>query len=511
MAFGFGEKGAVMATQTMIAPTKVKRTRKPRTKAVKPVGPPTDEDSLYAWITQNTGLCIPRKAICPHHNSPFDYIRAAYLDEADMVVWAPRGGGKTTLGALATLLDIVHKPSCQVRILGGSMEQSLRMWEQLLPMIESAAADKLAGTVRARAAKLTNGSGVAVLAQSQRSVRGQRVQRLRCDEVELFEPSVWRAAQMVTRSRTLEEMQKLSGGAFNRPIRGSIEALSTMHEPYGLMQEIVDQAQLAGRRVIKWCLLDVLEKCVGRECDSCGLLPECKGAAREAEGFLRIDDALAMKRRVSRETWEAEMLCLRPSRKDAVFPQFKTEIHVSEIDWWSSAGESGIKRALGVDFGYRNPFVCLWILSDVAGRVYVMDEYVSREKALEAHALALKARHSGYSDIFCDPAGNATNSQTSRSDVEVLRQMGFRVSAKGTRVQDGIDAIKTALQPALGEVTLRIHPRCRELIRSLECYHYKRDDGRETPDKDNINDHCIDALRYYFVGRPKTSEGAKSY
>jgi len=490
---------------------KVTKTARVRKKKPKEDQAPHDEATLHAWITAHTGLSVPRKAVCPHHNAPFDYISAAYLDEADMVVWAPRGGGKTTLGALATLLDIVHKPSCQVRILGGSMEQSLRMWEQLLPMMESCAAEKLVGKMKARAAKLSNGSGVAVLAQSQRSVRGQRVQRLRCDEVELFDPEVWRAAQMVTRSRTAEEMAEISGGKYDRRIRASIEALSTMHEPYGLMQEIVEQAPLAGRRVIKWCLLDVLEKCVGRECAGCGLAEECKGAARAAEGFLRIDDALAMKRRVSRDAWEAEMLCMRPSRKDAVFPQFKMEIHVSERDWWNGAGDSGLSRALAVDFGYRNPFVCLWIMSDVAGRVYVMDEYVSRGQALEAHGLAIKSRHSGYSAMFCDPAGNATNSQTSRSDMEVLRQMGFRVFAKGTRVQDGIDAIKKALQPALGEVELRIHPRCRELIRSMECYHYKRDDGQETPDKDNINDHCVDALRYYYVNRPKTSGGEKSY
>src|SRR5690606_6518905 len=103
-------------------------------------------------------------------------------------------------------------------------------------------------------------SGVAILAQSQRSVRGQRVQRLRCDEVELFDREVWSAAQLVTRSRTAKEAKKFGAGA--RPIRASIEALSTMHGPYGLMQQIVEEAPSAGRRVIKWCLLDVLERCV---------------------------------------------------------------------------------------------------------------------------------------------------------------------------------------------------------------------------------------------------------
>ena len=35
-----------------------------------------------------------------------------------------------------------------------------------------------------------------MLAQSQRAVRGLRVQKLRCDEVEMFNPSIWEAAQL---------------------------------------------------------------------------------------------------------------------------------------------------------------------------------------------------------------------------------------------------------------------------------------------------------------------------
>ncbi len=469
---------------------------------------PREADELYRWIVRHTGLVIPRKSVCPHHNAPFDYIQAAYCDEADLVVWAPRGGGKTTLGALATLLDIVHKPGCQVRILGGSMEQSLRMWEHLRPMIEEHAADRVQGKLQARGVKLSNGSGVAILAQSQRSVRGQRVQRLRCDEVELFDREVWSAAQLVTRSRTAKEAKKFGAGA--RPIRASIEALSTMHEPYGLMQRIVEEAPSAGRRVIKWCLLDVLERCVDRECSVCPLEQECGGAAKMADGFMRIDDVIAMKRRVSRETWESEMLCLRPSRKDTVFPQFRADRHVSESDWWGGIPAGGVQKCLAVDFGYRNPFVCLWIVADVAGRVFVMDEYVSQGRSLPANAAEIRRRHAGFAIVCCDPAGNAVSAQTSRSDVDVLREAGFIVHTRPTRVQDGIDRIKAALEPASGEPTLRIHPRCRQLIKSLECYHYKQD-GSELPHKDNVHDHCIDALRYYYVARPAPTGPPRCY
>lgn len=51
----------------------------------------------------------------------------AHEVSADCVVWAARGTGKTFLGAVATLLDLVFKPGVQIKILGGSLEQSRRM------------------------------------------------------------------------------------------------------------------------------------------------------------------------------------------------------------------------------------------------------------------------------------------------------------------------------------------------------------------------------------------------
>ena len=144
---------------------------------------------------------VPRVAVCEGHDAPFEYLKAAYFEPArDLVVWAPRGGGKTFLAAVATLLDLLHKPGCQVRILGGSLDQSLRMWEHLQPMVMELAGEMLAGREAARRIELVNGSGAGVLAQCQRAVRGLRVQKLRCDEVEMFDRRVWEAAQLSVKS-----------------------------------------------------------------------------------------------------------------------------------------------------------------------------------------------------------------------------------------------------------------------------------------------------------------------
>src|SRR5512133_199689 len=121
-------------------------------------------EDVLKEVEGTLGLVIPRTSVCPHHQAPMEYIEAAYAGE-DVVVWAPRGGGKTTLGALATFLDLTRKPGCQVRILGGSLQQSLKMWEQLLPMLEQVVPDQMGKGSHAMRIRLENGSSAAVLTQ----------------------------------------------------------------------------------------------------------------------------------------------------------------------------------------------------------------------------------------------------------------------------------------------------------------------------------------------------------
>ena len=146
--------------------------------------PCASDEQLLLFLDSWLQLRFPRTGVCPGHCSPFEYVRSAYFEPArDLVVWAPRGGGKTRLAAVATLLDLLHKPGVSVRILGGSFEQSLKMWEHLLPDVQRLIDQKqIDATLRARRIELGNASTAAVLTQSQRAVRGLRVQKLRSDE-----------------------------------------------------------------------------------------------------------------------------------------------------------------------------------------------------------------------------------------------------------------------------------------------------------------------------------------
>src|SRR5687767_13737268 len=126
-----------------------------------------DANELRDWLRSYLQLRFPTAGVCAGHCSPFEYLEAAYFEPArDLVVWAPRGGGKTRLGAVATLLDLLHKPGVAVRILGGSLDQSLHMWGHLCGDVERLVKEEVEGRVRARGLRLTNGSSVGVVTQS---------------------------------------------------------------------------------------------------------------------------------------------------------------------------------------------------------------------------------------------------------------------------------------------------------------------------------------------------------
>lgn len=467
---------------------------------------PQTPNQLHAWIRLVLGFTVPRRAIVTGHDAPFDYVQHAYFERRqprDCVVWANRGGGKTQLGAIVTLLELLYKPGIQIRILGGSFEQSSKMYLYLKHLLEDDCfGDLVSGRITGRAVELVNGSRVEVLSQSERAVRGQRVHKLRCDEVELFHPEIWEAAQMVTRS-------DWCGETF---VSGAIETLSTMHRPYGMMQRLIQRAQEQNRAVFQWSVLDTLERCPpARDCSTCPLWEDCRGAAKSASGFFGIDDAIQQMRRVGPETWKAEMLCQRPSRADVVFPEFDRDVHVRrfEIEFDAKRNRYDGAWIAGIDFGYRAPTVLLWAFVDDAGCVRIMDELVVNERTTEQVIEQAAQRPWPMPEwLGADPAGHQRQEHTGVSTITLWRRAGWPVRTKGTTIEAGIASVSRRLRRADGSIGLFVHERCAHLVEALAQYHYPPDEPESTTPVKDGHDHACDALRYLCVNldRPKRVE-----
>ncbi len=452
---------------------------------------PVTRGDIRNYVKAYLGIDIPDKRICEGHNSPMEYLWHSYATDfaaerptnGDAVVWANRAGGKTELAAIATLLDCVFKPRCQVRILSGSGEQAGRMYEYLTGFLQKGFEEFLAGPIRKSKCRFINGSTVEVLTQSQRSVRGQHIQKLRCDEVELFDEAIFAAAKLTTQSKA--------------GLLAAMEMISTMHRPYGLMQKIVSSAAESRTPVFKWCLWEVIEKCTERNCSQCPLWTDCEGKAKGGEGFLKVDDCITAMRRASRAGWESEMLCKRPNRENTVFDEFKPAEHVRQVDY-----DPNLPLYRTLDFGFVNPFVCLWVQVDGNDVVRVIDEYVRSRATIDVHAEEVKSRTPGGSiaATFCDPAGKSVNDVTGTSVVRELRTLGITTKFRRSGILEGIELIRRSLKAGDGKKRLVISPRCQRLIEAMECYRYP-EGGRagELPLKDGLYDHQIDALRYFFV------------
>lgn len=481
---------------------------------------PRSRTDLKNYLKVFLDINVPDKKICPEHTPPLDYLWHSFsIDDglwmkddltrphsarnhqcADCIVWANRAGGKTELAAVATLLDGLFKPHCQVRILGGSGEQAGRMYAYLTTFVQKGFESRLAGPIRKDKCCFAGGAAVEVLTQSATSIRGQHVQKLRCDEVELFDEDVFAAAKFTTMSTP--------------DIRAGMELLSTMHRPYGIMQREVSAAIDAGVPVFKWCLWETIEKCTDRRCSQCPLWEDCRGRAKGACGYLNIDDCITQMRRSSRAGWEAEMLCIRPSLENVVFSEFDPQRNVRPVDYNPSLP---LYRAL--DFGFVNPFVCLWIQVDGDGTVRVIDEYIRSRATIDVHAEQIKSRtpcpEEQVAATFCDPAGAGSSDITGTSVVRELRMLGIPTRYRRSGIVEGIELVRRAIRTGDGATSLVISPRCVRLIEAMQCYHYP-DSGPaasgELPLKDGVYDHPIDALRYFFANyHHKTKTTTRRY
>ncbi|MBX2852912.1 MAG: hypothetical protein KTR15_14345 [Phycisphaeraceae bacterium] len=470
---------------------------------------PTTPAQLHKFVETAFGLRLPAKRSDQDTPGPFDYLADSFFDRpGDAVVWANRGGGKTMLGAAATVLDLLFKPGIQVRILGGSLQQSEKMYEHLRRLLDqpvlSAGGGVLAKTPTQRKVVLQNGSRVELLSCSEQSVRGTRVQVLRCDEVDVMKRDVWDAAQLVTRSA-------VCGG---RHVPGRIEALSTMHEVGGLMSELTDSED---RRLYRWNAMDVVARCPPPiKCGGCKVWDDCLGRAKQADGHLPVQDLIDQRTRLGDGLWDAEMMCKRPVTRSAVYPKFDPELFVEDAEPWYKQRDydrsnQNTPKGWGVwyggmDFGLRNETVVLWAWAVSRGPdaiLHIAGDYIAKERILSdnlAAANAMARRHGlpeldRLDALAVDPAGKQRSSQTGRSEIDVLRQKGCTVRTPKAPVRLGIEAVLRRMDHGL----LRIHPRCKGLILALQKYRYNpKRPNDENPLKEG-SDHACDALRYLIL------------
>jgi len=446
---------------------------------------------LEKYLDTFMDIRVPAVSVCEGHDAPFDYLEHALLTGGgNALVWACRGGSKTMLAAIITVLESMFHHGLETCILGGSLAQSNYMYDYIRRFLNDAAWDDAAGTMTAKRATMKNGSSITILPASERRVRGIHVPRLRLDEVEEFREDVFEAAKFLPQS---------SGDADAR-----VEMLSTLHRPYGLMSDLVEDADGKGLKLFKWCLWEVIEPCRDRSCSRCVLSDDCRGKAKRARGYYRIDDAIAKKRLVSDEAWQSEMLCRRPSREGLFYKQYDEDLHVpTEPIPFDPMKE--LYRTF--DWGVNGPTVCLWIQVDGDGRVTVIDELYQSGMAVSDMAVNVAEYETmrGYRNVirsYGDPTGLSYILEFRKAGIlcQGRREDGGRSNVRF----EGFEIVRRFLKPdENGKPKLLVSPRCVQTRREFRTYHYPvtRFGQNPTEEPAKVDDHAMDALRYFFASR----------
>ncbi|MHC4639608.1 MAG: hypothetical protein ACYTBV_19235, partial [Planctomycetota bacterium] len=187
---------------------------------------------------------------------------------------------------------------------------------------------------------------------------------------------------------------------------------------------------------------------------------------------------------------------------NVVFGEFDPAVHIRPVDY---NPDLPLYRTL--DFGFINPFVCLWIQVDSDGVIHIIDEYIRSRVTIDIHAREIQTRtpceEAQVAATFCDPAGKSANDVTGTSAVRELRSLGIITRCRKSSILEGIELIRRAIRAGDGSTRLIIAPRCGRLIEALQCYHYPDNPtgSAELPLKDGLYDHPIDALRYFFINK----------
>ena len=218
---------------------------------------PTNNDELWEFINRYLNIQIPRIQICETHCAPFDAVADAFFARDPISVWkASRGfGGKSFNLAALSLTEALLM--MKVNLLGGSGEQSERVlnyiYGQEVDNVMLEAPDAPTYLVRGGLEKgtlkkktdFTHSGYLRALMASSRSVRGPHPERLRLDEIDEMDLSIFDSAMGQTMSLREFEAQTV--------------ASSTWHNANGTMTEILKRADDKGWPVYEWCYLENLE------------------------------------------------------------------------------------------------------------------------------------------------------------------------------------------------------------------------------------------------------------
>jgi hypothetical protein len=154
---------------------------------------------------------------------------------------------------------------------------------------------------------------------------------------------------------------------------------------------------------------------------------------------------------------------------------------------------------IGVDFNVANMNAIVCIRAN--DTLYVIDEIQLKHANANTYSLVteIQRRYPNRQVIlYPDATGrnrSANTVDTQNTNHHILRTAGFPLrfdNSGNPPIEDRIILLNSKIRAANGNITIKVHRRCRGLIYALSTRTFK--DGK--PIKDNVTDHGCDCIEY---------------
>jgi len=212
-------------------------------------------------------------------------------------------------------------------------------------------------------------------------------------------------------------------------------------------------------------------------------------------GNVPAEEIEAAKRTLDERTFRQEYLASFETLSGRVFPDFDNDNITEDIQ------DTGGPILVGLDFNVS--IMAGSIASKVGDTLHVWDEIAIKNSNTDEVCAWLKGKFPKREIIvYPDPTGAARKtSAAGKTDHGIIRQHGFRVVAPKSpwAIKDRLNATNWLIKNMEGERRLMVHPRCKNVIKSLKNLTYKEGVDDFIPDKDSGLDHHADGLGYMIL------------
>lgn len=210
--------------------------------------------------------------------------------------------------------------------------------------------------------------------------------------------------------------------------------------------------------------------------------------------FIPVSEIEAAKKDMDEKSFRQEFEASFETMSGRVYYPFDRKVHVQKLEF-----NPKLPIWVGMDFNI-DPMSTVVYQPQPNGELWAIDEVVLFGSNTEEICEELEKRywrHQAQMVIYPDPAGGQRQHARGETDIDILREKGFKrikYRKKHPLVADRVNAMNRMLRDANGNVRLKVDPKCKHFVNALEQTIYKK--GTREVDKTMGLEHSADAGGY---------------